>query len=91
LSSNLHTKGTFQTLFSRRESIGFNKLYRLTSSFFALRKYFDVQIWWQCVMPGLYGGLYGQDLPYKFKNSYGNFQNHNSEKNHIELLVPGQI
>jgi hypothetical protein len=21
--------------------------------FFALRKYFDVQIWWQCVMPGV--------------------------------------
>ena len=44
LSSNLHTEGNFQTLFSRRKSIGFNKLYRLTSSFFALRKYFDVQI-----------------------------------------------
>jgi hypothetical protein len=23
--------------------------------------------------PGLYGGLYGQNLPYKFKNSYGDF------------------
>jgi hypothetical protein len=40
--------------------------------------------------PGLYGGLYGQNLPYKFKKSYGNFQNRNFE-NHIELLVPGQI
>jgi hypothetical protein len=23
--------------------------------------------------PGLYGGLYGQNLPYKFKKSYGDF------------------
>ena len=29
--------------------------------------------------PGLYGGLYGQNLPYKFKNSYGDFQNRNIE------------
>ena len=42
--------------------------------------------------PCLYGGLYGQNLPYKFKNSYGDFRNCNFE-NHIlvELLVPGQI
>ena len=40
--------------------------------------------------PSLYGGLYGQNLPYKFKKSYGDFQNRSS-KNHIELLVPGQI
>ena len=40
--------------------------------------------------PGLYGRLYGQNLPYKFKNSYGDFQNRNFEKP-IELLVPGQI
>ena len=32
--------------------------------------------------PGLYGGLYGQNLPYKFKNSYGDFQYHNFEKSH---------
>ena len=24
-------------------------------------------------LPGLYGGLYGQNLSYKFKNSYGDF------------------
>jgi hypothetical protein len=41
--------------------------------------------------PGLYGGLYGQNLPHKFKKSYGDFRNRNFEKNHIELLVPGQI
>jgi hypothetical protein len=43
--------------------------------------------------PGLYGGLYGQNLPYKFKNSYGDFQVSKvaTSKNHIELLVPGQI
>jgi hypothetical protein len=40
--------------------------------------------------PGLYGGLYGQNLPYKFKKSHGDFQNRNFE-NHIGLLVPGQI
>ena len=32
--------------------------------------------------PGLYGGLYGQNLPYKFKKSYGDFQNRNFEKSH---------
>ena len=43
--------------------------------------------------PGLYGGLYGQNLPYKFKNSYGDFEDLNFEKSHtaVELLVPGQI
>jgi hypothetical protein len=29
---------------------------------------------------GLYGGLYGQNLPYKFKKSYGDVQNRNFEK-----------
>ena len=32
--------------------------------------------------PGLYGGLYGQNLPHKFKKSYGHFQNRNFEKSH---------
>jgi hypothetical protein len=32
--------------------------------------------------PGLYGGLYGQNLPYKFKSSYGDFKNRNFEKSH---------
>ena len=32
--------------------------------------------------PGSYGGLYRQNLPYKFKNSYGDLQNHNFEKIH---------
>jgi hypothetical protein len=48
-----------------------------------LRKYFDVQIWGQCVMPGVvleYGGLYWQNLPYKFKNSYDDLRNPNFEK-----------
>jgi hypothetical protein len=30
--------------------------------------------------PGLYGGLYGQNLPYKFKKSYADFRNRNFEK-----------
>jgi hypothetical protein len=43
--------------------------------------------------PGLYGGLYGQNLPYKFKNSYAGMviSKIATSKNHIELLVPGQI
>ena len=40
--------------------------------------------------PGLYGGLYGQNLPYKFKNRMVIFRIA-TLKNHIELLVPGQI
>jgi hypothetical protein len=41
--------------------------------------------------PGLlYGGLYVQNLSYKFKNSYGDFRSRNFE-NHIELLVSGKI
>ena len=32
---------------------------------------------------GLYdSGLYGQNLPYKFKNSYGDLRNRNFEKSH---------
>ena len=31
---------------------------------------------------GVYGGLYGLNLPYEFKNSYGNFQDRNFEKSH---------
>ena len=30
----------------------------------------------------LYGGLYGQNPPYKFKKSYGDFQNRNCGKSH---------
>jgi hypothetical protein len=41
-SPNLHTEGNFQARFSQRKSIEFTELYRFTSSFFALRKYFDV-------------------------------------------------
>jgi hypothetical protein len=42
LSPNLHTEGKYQALVSRRKSLEFNVLYRPTSSFFVLRKYFDV-------------------------------------------------
>ena len=42
------------------------------------------------LFPGLCGGFYGQNLPYKFENSYGDFRYRNFKK-HIELLVPGQI
>jgi hypothetical protein len=39
---------------------------------------------------GLYGGLYGQNLLYKFKKSYGDFQNRNFEKAH-RTTDPRQI
>jgi hypothetical protein len=32
--------------------------------------------------PGLYGGLYGQNLPYELKKSYSDFQNRNFEKSY---------
>jgi hypothetical protein len=41
-------------------------------------------------MPGVYGGLYEQNLPYKFKNRMVIYKIATS-KIHIELLVPGQI
>jgi hypothetical protein len=31
------------------------------------------------LFPELCGGLYGQNLPYKFKNSYGDFWNRDFE------------
>ena len=40
--------------------------------------------------PGLYGGLYGQNLSYKFKNRIV-ISGVATSKNHIELLVSGQI
>ena len=52
LSSNLRTEGNFQARVYRRKSIGFPKLYGLTSSFLSLRKYFDTHFRGQCVMPG---------------------------------------
>ena len=52
------------------------------SSFFVLRKYFDTHFWGQRVMPGVVWWLYGQNLPYKFKKSYGDFWNRNFEKSH---------
>ena len=48
LSSNLRTEGNFKARFPAGKSIGFNKLYRLTLSFFAL-----LIFWVQCVMPGV--------------------------------------
>ena len=62
----------------RHPLLEFNILYRLTSSFFALREYFDGNV--SC--PGLYGGLYGHNLPYKFKKLYGDLRNRNFKKSH---------
>ena len=43
------------------------------------------------ISPGLYGGLYGQNLPYKFKKSYSSIviSRIATSKNHIELLRTG--
>ena len=93
LPPNLHTEGNFQARFSRStstttsKSIEFNKLYRLThlgptSSFFALLNISMCKFGGSVSCPGLYGGLYGQNLPYKFKKSYGDLQNRNFEKSH---------
>jgi hypothetical protein len=45
----------------------------------------------QQLAPGLYGGLYGQNLPYKSKKSDGDFPQIATSKKYTELLVPGQI
>jgi hypothetical protein len=83
--SKMRMEGNFQAPFSRRKSIGFPKPCRLTSGFFlcylnTLIRIFDGNV--SC--PGLYGGSYeyGQNLSYKFKKLYGNFQNRNFEKLH---------
>ena len=66
-------------------------MYRLTSSFFVLHKYFDTHFVDNVPFPGLYGGLYGENLPYKFKKLDGDFLNRKSEKTYtidsIELAI----
>jgi hypothetical protein len=52
------------------------------SNFFVLRKYSTRIVDGNVSFPGLYGGLYGQNLPYKFKQSYGDFRNRNFKKSH---------
>jgi hypothetical protein len=90
LSPNLRTEGNFQARFSRRKSIQCSTLYRLTSSFLRYvnisTRIFEDSV--SCL--GLYGGLYGQNLPYKFKNRMV-ISRIATSKNHIELLVRGQI
>jgi hypothetical protein len=53
-----------------------------TEQIFEKCSHLRVKEWVLIFSPGLYGGLYGQNLPYKFKNSYGDFQNRNFEKSH---------
>jgi hypothetical protein len=82
LSPNLRTEGHFQALF-----FDVNR-YSLLNSIDLRRvfvRYLDIviRIFGDSVSrPGLYGGLYGQNLPYKFKNSYGDFRNRNFKKSH---------
>jgi hypothetical protein len=63
----------------RLKSIEFPKPYRPTSSFLCYVNISTRIFGGSVSCPGLYGGLYGQNLPYKFKNSYGDLQNHNCE------------
>ena len=72
LCPKMRMEENFPVRFSRRKSIGFPEPYRLTPKFFffALHKYFDTHFW---SLPGLYGGLHGQNLPYRFKKSYSDF------------------
>jgi hypothetical protein len=82
LYPNLRTEGNFQARFSRRKSIEFNKLYRLTSSFLRYVNISMCKFDGSVSCPGLYGGLYGQNLLYNFKNSEGDFRSRNFEKSH---------
>jgi hypothetical protein len=41
--------------------------------------------------PGFYGGVYGQNLPYRFKTSYGDFQNCNVEKSRRTTGPPSDL
>ena len=41
--------------------------------------------------PGLYGGLYGQNLLYEFKKSYGDFHNRNFDKSHRTTGPPSDL
>jgi hypothetical protein len=98
LSPNLRVEGNFQAQFSRRKSIQCSTPYRVTYRVTTLSGYLVRRVFLRYVnistrifgdnvsCPGLYGGLYawlyGQNLLYKFKNSYGDFQNRNFEKSH---------
>ena len=63
------------------------------SSFSVLPEYFHTHFWWQpgVSCPGLYGGLYGQNLAYKFKKLYGDFYYRNFEKSYWTTGSRGQI
>jgi hypothetical protein len=92
MPSNLNTEGNFQARFSRRKSIEFITLstYPNTSTFLRYVNISMCKFDGTVSCPGLYGGLYGQNLPYKFKNRMV-ISRIATSKNHIELLVSGQI
>jgi hypothetical protein len=77
-------KGNLPARFSWLKSIGFPKPCRLMSSFFVLRKYFDTTSQ-ACVV-----GCMGRISHTIFKNRMV-ISRMATSKNHIELLVPGQI
>ena len=73
LSLNLRAEGNFQARFVDVSRSAFKKTIDLRRVFLRY-----VNIWTRIFgdnvsCPGLYGGLSGQNLPYKFKNSYGDF------------------
>jgi hypothetical protein len=91
LPPDLHTEGNFQALFSRRKSIGrvpetlsthveFSKISKIFENIenSSIGK-FGGSV--SCL--GLYGGLYGQNLPYL----YVDFQNRNFEKSHRTTVL----
>ena len=70
---------------SRRKSIQCSTLYRLTSSFFALRKYFDTHFWGQCVSchaRGCMVGYMGRISHTSLKNRIMIYRNRSFEKLH---------
>jgi hypothetical protein len=69
--------------FSKNEKFHCNSVYNHVSRFLKNVRMFEKKVSVLMLLPGLYGGLYGQNLPYKFKNSYGDFQNRKFEKSHI--------
>ena len=70
LSSKMRTstEGNSWVRFCRRKLIQCSAPHRVTSIFFVFGVDISTRIFDNNVsFPGLYGGLYGQNLPYKFK------------------------
>jgi hypothetical protein len=84
LSPNLCTEGNFQDRFLDVNRYSFrNSIDLLVRRVYLRYLNISTRIFGDSVSClGLYGGLYGQNLPYKFKKSYGDFRNRNFEKSY---------